>query len=72
VFVDLAEPDLPLAALIADLPVDARPVVIAFGSHVATARLQTARDAGCDEVLPRSRFSAELPELLRKHLRLPS
>jgi hypothetical protein len=71
-FIDLAERELPLAALIADLPVEDRPVVIAFGSHVATARLQAARDAGCDEVLPRSRFSAELPELLRKHLRLPS
>lgn len=72
VFVDLAVPELSLASLIANLPVDVRPLVIAFGSHVATARLQAARDAGCDEVLPRSRFSAELPELLRKHLRLPS
>jgi hypothetical protein len=72
VFVDLAEAGLPLAAFIAGLPVDARPDVIAFGSHVATARLQAAREAGCDAVLPRSRFSAELPALLRKHLRLPA
>jgi hypothetical protein len=72
VFVDLAEAGLPLASFIAGLPVAGRPVVIAFGSHVATARLQAAREAGCDAVLPRSRFSAELPELLRKHLQLPA
>ena len=42
--------------------------VLAFGSHVDTARLQTARDAGCTEVMPRSRFSNELPALLRQYL----
>jgi hypothetical protein len=34
---------------------------------VETARLQAARDAGCDVVLPRSRFSAELPRLLEEY-----
>ena len=41
---------------------------IAFGSHVDVDALQAARDAGCDEVMPRSRFSAELPQLLRRYL----
>lgn len=68
VFVDLALPDQNLAQFIAALPSDRRPRVVAFGSHVATAQLQAARDAGCDEVLPRSRFSAELPDLLRRYL----
>jgi hypothetical protein len=41
---------------------------VAFGSHVDKARLDQARAAGCDEVLPRSKFSGELPELLRRYL----
>lgn len=68
VFVDLALPGQNLAQFVAALPPDRRPKVVAFGSHVAVAQLQAARDAGCDETLPRSRFSAELPELLRKYL----
>ena len=42
--------------------------VIAFGSHVDTARLQAAQTAGCSEVMPRSRLAATLPQLLGKHL----
>ena len=38
--------------------------VIAFGSHVDTALLAAAREAGCDEVLPRSKFFAHATELL--------
>jgi hypothetical protein len=41
--------------------------VLAFGSHVDAARLQQARDAGCAEVMPRSRLSNELPALLQHH-----
>ena len=39
--------------------------VVAFGSHVDRATLDAARAAGCEEVLPRSRFFASLPQLLR-------
>src|SRR5262245_57957431 len=67
VFIGLADAGLDVAAFFAQLPSDAHPPVIAFGSHVATARLQAARDAGCDQVLPRSRFSAELSDLLKKY-----
>ena len=67
IFIDLADVGLDVAAFFAQLPPDAHPPVIAFGSHVATARLQAAREAGCDQVLPRSRFSVELPDLLRKY-----
>ena len=66
VIADLGCSGLELAPLIAALPSDPRPPMIAFDSHVNTARIQAARDAGCDEVLPRSRFSAELPELLKR------
>jgi CheY-like chemotaxis protein len=38
--------------------------IVAFGSHVDTEALDAARGAGCREVLPRSKFSAELPELI--------
>jgi CheY-like chemotaxis protein len=71
IFVDLAESRLDLPGLMSGLPADRPPAVIAFGSHVATALLQAARDAGCTEVLPRSRFSAELPDLLQRYLAPP-
>jgi CheY-like chemotaxis protein len=67
IFLDLADPGLDVADFFAHLPAQNQPPVVAFGSHVATARLQGARDAGCDEVLPRSRFSASLPDLLKKY-----
>lgn len=44
---------------------------IAFGPHVETARLKGAAEAGCAEVLPRSRFVADLPDLLRRYLAAP-
>ena len=33
--------------------------VVGFGSHVDSETLDAARAAGCDEVLPRSRFFAD-------------
>jgi len=66
IILDLNTPGLNVADLIATLPEENRPAVIAFDSHVNTERLQSARDAGCDQVLPRSRFAAELPEILRR------
>mgnify|MGYP000855455704 FL=1 len=41
---------------------------IAFGSHVDTESLAAAKGAGCDLVLPRSRFTSELAELVRQYL----
>ncbi len=66
VVVDLGLLGLDVADVIEALPADPRPHVVAFGSHVETTRLQEARDAGCDDVMPRSRFTIELPELLRR------
>jgi DNA-binding NtrC family response regulator len=40
---------------------------VAFGSHVDVKALAAARAAGCHDVLPRSRFAAELPELMRRY-----
>ncbi|MDZ4684154.1 MAG: hypothetical protein SH850_03640 [Planctomycetaceae bacterium] len=47
------------------LPVESRERTIAFGAHVDTEALAAAAQAGFHTVLPRSRFSAELPQLLR-------
>jgi len=66
VIIDLGTPGLQLAELLDALPADDYPRVIAFDSHVNTERMQSAREAGCDQVLPKSRFSAELPELLQR------
>ena len=41
---------------------------LAFGSHVDTQALAEAAKAGCDPVMPRSRFAAELPALIAKYL----
>jgi hypothetical protein len=48
------------------------PRLVAFGPHVDTVSLQAARDAGFHEVLPRSRLSSALPELLRQWLVEPT
>jgi DNA-binding NarL/FixJ family response regulator len=39
--------------------------IIALGPHVDEERLQSARDAGCDLVLPRGQFVRELSQILR-------
>lgn len=39
--------------------------VIAFGSHVATDLLRAAKERGATTVLPRSAFTARLPDLLQ-------
>ena len=62
VIVDLSNPGLRTAELIAGLP--NRPRVVAYGSHVDTDTLRAAREAGCDVVLPRSKFVEELPNSL--------
>ena len=40
---------------------------VAFGPHVDGEALAGAKSSGCHTVMPRSRFAAELPELLRRY-----
>lgn len=40
--------------------------VVAFLSHVQTDLAAKARAAGCEQVLPRSKFTADLAEILRR------
>jgi DNA-binding NarL/FixJ family response regulator len=62
VIVDLDNPGLEVAELLQRLrAAPAAPFVVAYGSHVDTAALRAARQAGCDLVLPRSKFVEELP-----------
>jgi DNA-binding NarL/FixJ family response regulator len=67
VFVDLAAGDLVRPeALIAYRQVVPDAQFVAFGSHVDRDALDAAASAGCDRVMPRSKFSAELPDLMRE------
>jgi CheY-like chemotaxis protein len=68
ILVDLGMPGLSVADLMAALPGEDRPKVIAFGAHVLTSLLDEAAEAGCDGVMPRSKFNATLPDLLCHYL----
>jgi hypothetical protein len=61
VLIDLSKKGV-LDALAAIVASDVR--VIAYGSHVDKNLLDSARAAGVDEVLPRSRFFGGLPALV--------
>lgn len=49
----------------ADPDLGATPI-LGYVSHVRDDLKSAAVDAGCDEVLPRSAFSARLPDILRR------
>lgn len=70
VFIDLSCADFDPREVINQLADIPRPCVIAFGSHVDVDRLEAARLAGCDDVMPRSKFSSALPEILRQTFKL--
>jgi len=63
-FVDLAMAEAPE---LIELAVSYALPVVAFGPHVDTDRLEAARLAGAARVLARSRFTKELPELIRQY-----
>jgi CheY-like chemotaxis protein len=66
VLVDLQNPGLDLPQLLEKLRdiCPSLPRVVGYGSHVEAAVLRAAREAGCDPVLPRSRFVEVLEESL--------
>ncbi len=70
VFVDLGAGDLvqPEALIAFQRLAGPNTAFVAFGSHVDKEALATARAAGCSAVMPRSKFSAELPDLIRRYL----
>ncbi|HVU86813.1 MAG TPA: hypothetical protein VHD36_05800 [Pirellulales bacterium] len=66
VILDLSTPRTDVAAVVreftAKIPI--RPAIIAFGPHVHEGLLAAARTAGCDRVLSRGQFHAQVDELL--------
>jgi CheY-like chemotaxis protein len=66
VIVDLANPGLNIAETVSFLRQTCIPAprVVAYGSHVDVETLRRAREAGCDPVLPRSKFVEDLPRAL--------
>lgn len=61
VFIELHTPGLALPQFLESLrAIEPMPRVIAFGSHVDKAGLNAAKTAGCDLVMPRSKFVASL------------
>jgi DNA-binding NarL/FixJ family response regulator len=59
VVIDLSRPGA-LDAIGAVAALDPRPAILGFGSHVDRDLLAAARDAGCDRVLARSAFFADI------------
>lgn len=72
ILLDLSLSSVKVANIVNNLRDKPPPPVIAFGAHVAITRLQEARDAGCREVLPRSAFNMQLPEILTRYLGEPA
>jgi CheY-like chemotaxis protein len=70
VILDLQNDGLDLPTLLTGLrdACHAMPRVIAFGSHVEAETLRAAREAGCDRVMPRSKFVAVLEAELKEWL----
>ncbi len=46
--------------------------VLAFGRHTEAQLLRSAREAGCDHVVPRSTLVEELPQLIEQLTRAPT
>ena len=66
VLIDLTAGELSASAAISDYVALAGPEtwLVAFGPHVEALALAEAKAAGCQVVLPRSKFAGELPTLL--------
>ena len=62
---DIADAD-PIAAITLARGRPQAPRIIAFGSHVQTAKLTLARTVGADEVIPRSAFVSQLESILAR------
>ncbi len=68
VLLDLTTASLDVRELVPRLRAQAsQPIsIIAYGPHVHEATLAAAREAGCDEVLARGQFDAQLDTILAR------
>lgn len=66
VLIDLQNPGLDLLPTLTELRAicPTMPPVTGYGSHVEKELMKAAREAGCDEVLPRSKFVHQLEDNL--------
>ena len=68
VIVDMdAHGDTAVASLRRAAGHESKPTTLAFYSHVRTDHAAAASEAGATLTLPRSRFSAELPQILSRY-----
>ncbi len=68
VLVDMAMPEpVAGAAIRAAVGHASQPATIAFYSHVQSALADAAKAAGATEVMPRSKFSSDLPAILNRY-----
>jgi hypothetical protein len=58
-------------ALLKSSPATRRIPVVCFGSHQDVEAMTAAKDAGADAVLARSRFTANMPQLIQQYAKLP-
>ncbi len=67
VLIDLTAGDLSAASSLSEYVTVAGPEtwLVAFGPHIESETLARARAAGCQVVLPRSKFAGDLPRLLQ-------
>ncbi|MBY0525922.1 MAG: hypothetical protein K2R98_21190 [Gemmataceae bacterium] len=74
IIVDLANPGLKIGEWMNWLREHCRPMprVVGYGSHVDVETLRRAREAGCDPVLPRSKFVEALPHALSQWMSVPA
>jgi CheY-like chemotaxis protein len=68
VILDLDCPGISPQDVMAALPAGKPIITVAFGPHVHEAQLAAAKSAGFEHVLPRSKFSATLVEILQSAL----
>jgi hypothetical protein len=74
VLIDLTAGELAASSAMSEYVAIAGPDIwlVAFGPHVDSEALASAKTAGCQVVLPRSKFACDLPRLLQFYFsRLP-
>jgi CheY-like chemotaxis protein len=64
VLLDLHNAGLQVDEVVRQLKERGQVFIIGYGSHVDVPTLKRAREAGCDLVLPRSKFVEDLPTAL--------
>ena len=66
IIIDLNARSSPIETIAAMRARDSQIPVVSFFSHVQTELAQRARDAGCTEILPRSKFTKDLAAIFSR------